>query len=332
MSEAVRTARMRMAESTEQRKKNQGVSTGIASIQRQAGEGDRVPVYAEGAGSVARRSAASARGAAAPTGLVRLSSGIQRRRKRSNEVPDMDAVSATGEFRRDFHAFLGRAPSLRRRCPRRRGWRRMAVIPGVVLAGGKSSRMGGDDKAFKALGGRPALRYPLEALRRQCVAVAINANRAPERYAEFAAPVVADPVPGQPGPLAGILAAMLWARENGWKRVLTAPCDAPFLPPDLARRLAEVSGRAGRPAIVATAGRDGPVTHPATGLWPTRLAEDLAAALEAGDRKVRNWAGRHDPALAVFPESDATAFSNLNAPEDWEAAEARLRNGEAVGG
>ena len=207
-----------------------------------------------------------------------------------------------------------------------------AGIPGVVLAGGRSSRMGGDDKAFKALAGRPALRYPLEALRRQCVAVAINANRAPERYAEFAAPIIADPVPGQPGPLAGSLAAMRWAREEGWERVLTAPCDAPFLPPDLARRLAAASGRAGRPAVVATAGRDGPITHPATGLWPARLAEDLAAALEAGDRKVRNWAGRHDPALAVFPESDATAFANLNAPEDWEAAEARLRNGQSVGG
>ena len=206
------------------------------------------------------------------------------------------------------------------------------MIPGVVLAGGKSSRMGGEDKAFRALGGRSAIRYPLEALLRQCVAVAVNANGAPERYEEFAVPVVADPIPGRPGPLAGILAAMLWARENGWARVLTAPCDAPFLPPDLAFRLAAASGRTGRPAVAAIFGRDGPVPQPATGLWPTRLAEDLAAALAAGERKVRNWAGRHDLALAVFPESEATAFANLNTPEDWEVAEARLRNGEAVGG
>lgn len=191
--------------------------------------------------------------------------------------------------------------------------------------------MGGEDKALRTLGGRPALWRPLEALRGQCAPVAINANGPAERYAEFAAPVVADPVPGRPGPLAGILAAMLWAREEGWERVLTAPCDAPFLPSDLTRRLEAASGRPGRPAVVATAGRDGPSPHPATGLWPTRLAEDLAAALEAGDRKVRNWAGRHDLALAVYPESDAAAFANLNTPEDWEAAEARLRDGQAVG-
>src|SRR5437773_4160349 len=112
-------------------------------------------------------------------------------------------------------------------------------IVGVILAGGRSTRMGGGDKPLVTIAGRPLLARVIDRLRPQVHALALNANGDPARFATFGLPVVPDPVGGFAGPLAGILAGLVWARgeADSARGVVTAAGDTPFFPPDLARRL-----------------------------------------------------------------------------------------------
>ena len=144
-----------------------------------------------------------------------------------------------------------------------------ALPAAVVLAGGKSSRMGGDDKSLKLLGGRPLIAHVLDRLAPQASAVAISANGDPARFDRFGLPVLADTVPGYLGPLAGLLAAMQWAQTLGATHILSMPTDTPFFPENLAASLANASAAA--PALAASVGR----RHPAVGLWPVDLAGRL---------------------------------------------------------
>jgi molybdopterin-guanine dinucleotide biosynthesis protein A len=143
--------------------------------------------------------------------------------------------------------------------------------------------------------------------------MAVNAGNEP-RLREFGLPVLPDAEPGR-GPLGGILAALIWARGEGAEAVLTAAVDTPFLPGDLAERLA---GAGARGAYAETAS----VPHATTGLWSVELAEPLEEALANGMRKVRDWTRAVDAVPVRF--EDEGAFFNVNTPEDLAAAEARL--------
>ena len=110
---------------------------------------------------------------------------------------------------------------------------------GVVLAGGKSSRMGGGDKALLPLGGRPLLAHVIERLAPQVAEIVLNANDDPGRFAAFGLPHVPDRLAGQMGPLAGIHAGLAWAEANRPESrfVITVAADTPFFPNDLVSRL-----------------------------------------------------------------------------------------------
>ena len=190
------------------------------------------------------------------------------------------------------------------------------MIAGVILAGGRASRMGGGDKGLLLLGGRPILARVVERLAPQVEPLALNANGDPARFAAWGLPVVGDSVAGHPGPLAGVLAGMDWAAAAGAETVVTAAADTPFFPVDLVARLRV----AGPFAMAATPGEDGPERHPTFGLWPVGLRDDLRAALGAGLRKVVAWSDPHGCATVVFPEAEA--FFNVNTPEDLARAEA----------
>ena len=196
----------------------------------------------------------------------------------------------------------------------------MSAPPGAILAGGAARRMGGGDKGLLPLGRGTVLAHVAGRLAPQVSALAINANGDPARFAGFALPVLPDPLPGRPGPLAGVLAAMGWAQGLGAERVVTAAADTPFLPADLVARL-EAAG----PGIVlaATPGAEGrPDRHPTFGLWPVALRGDLRAAIEGGVRKVVAWTDRHGADDALFP--DPAAFFNVNTPDDLARARAMV--------
>ena len=183
----------------------------------------------------------------------------------------------------------------------------MSDIAGVILAGGLSRRMGGGDKGLVPLADRPLLAHVIDRIAPQVARLAINANGDPARFAHLGLPVITDTLPGHLGPLAGILSAMHWARLHGFAQVLVVPGDAPFLPPDLAARLAP------GPAIAASGGR----MHPVAGLWDVAQANALHDQVLAGTRKVMDWA--RDARVVEFTGTP-DPFTNLNTPQDFAMA------------
>jgi len=188
----------------------------------------------------------------------------------------------------------------------------MQRIGGVILAGGQGRRMGGARKGLLTLSGRPLIAHAAARLGPQVTALALSANGPAAAYAEFGLPVLPDETADFPGPLAGVLSGLRWAEAQGLEAIVTVPCDAPFLPRDLAARLAA----AGPFAMAALKGR----AEPAFALWPVTRRAEVEAALAAGRRKVTEAAG--GAALVDFP--DAGAFFNINTPEALAEAEARL--------
>jgi molybdenum cofactor guanylyltransferase len=195
---------------------------------------------------------------------------------------------------------------------------------GVLLSGGQSRRMGGGDKALRDLGGRPMLAHVIERLRPQVGPMVINANGDPTRFAAFGLPVAADTIDGFVGPLAGVLAGMLWAKANApdarW--IATVSTDAPFLPKNLVARLADAVSN--QPNAIAVAQSGGEV-HPVIGLWPVAHAIDLERALRDGVRKVLAWTDRHGTVPVDFPfqtiaGSSVDPFFNANHPDELEEA------------
>ena len=202
-------------------------------------------------------------------------------------------------------------------------------IVGVVLAGGRSSRMGGGDKCLKSLCGKPLLAHLLVRLAPQVSRLVINANGDLSRFQAFGLPVIADGTAGFQGPLAGIEAGLAWAAahspEAEW--VVTVPGDTPFIPKDLVARLAEAVHEA--PMAVASSDVG---LHPVVGLWPVTMAGALAEALAAGERKATSWVKAQGAAEVFFDaidigDAEIDPFFNINRPDDLSAAEALLRGG-----
>lgn len=190
---------------------------------------------------------------------------------------------------------------------------------GVILAGGLASRMGGGDKCLLPLGGTPLLERVIARLSPQVDGLALNANGDAARFERFGLPVIGDSIEGYAGPLAGVLAGLDWAFDEGYEAIVTAAADTPFLPEDLTVRMrATAEGMAQPLALAATP--DG--RQPTFGLWPVGLREELRGALEGGLRKVVLWTDQHGGRSAAFP--DAAAFFNINTPEDLAAAEGML--------
>jgi molybdopterin-guanine dinucleotide biosynthesis protein A len=191
------------------------------------------------------------------------------------------------------------------------------TLPAVIVAGGAARRMGGGDKCLLPLGPMTVLDHILGRIAPQAGPLMINSNSPPDKFLRFGLPVRPDSVDGLPGPLAGILSAMLWAREFDAAYVVTVPGDTPFLPDDLVAKLA-ASAPDGGVAVAAC----GDKIHPVMGLWPIALAGHLRADLENGARRVHSWLATTN--FVSVPFDDADAFCNLNTVEDWQNAHIRL--------
>lgn len=193
-------------------------------------------------------------------------------------------------------------------------------ITGLILAGGRGSRMGGTDKGLQPLHGTPMAMHTMMRLTPQTGALMINANRNLAAYESFGVPVVVDAVPDFAGPLAGMLAGLEQC-TTPW--MLTAPCDSPFLPADLAARLAAAIDAEGAelaiPVTVDESGRR--QVQPVFCLMPVTLAESLTAYLAGGGRKIETWCASHRLAEVLF--EDAAAFANINTLDELRQHESR---------
>ncbi|WP_299141834.1 molybdenum cofactor guanylyltransferase MobA [uncultured Tateyamaria sp.] len=195
---------------------------------------------------------------------------------------------------------------------------------GIILAGGQATRMGGGDKGLRTLGGQTLMDHVMDRLSPQVPDMALNANGDPTRLRHLNLPVIADSVSGFAGPLAGVLAGLDWAAEQGADTIVTVAADTPFFPCDLVPRLQLATEGMTHPlALAATPdAKRGMARHPTFGLWPVALRDDLRAALDQGVRKVVQWTDTHGARTASFP--DEAAFFNINTPDDLTRAEAML--------
>lgn len=190
-------------------------------------------------------------------------------------------------------------------------------VSAVILAGGRATRMGGEDKGWVKLAGRPLIDHVLDRLRPQVDEVLINANRSQARYQALAT-VISDNNPDYLGPLAGMQAGLAAARHD-W--VLFVPCDGPALPHDLMSRFRAAL----TPDTELVVAHDGDWLQPVVALLHKSLLPSLTLALAEGERKIDIWFARHRMAVVNFADQP-DAFINLNSPAELAAYEARLLN------
>jgi molybdopterin-guanine dinucleotide biosynthesis protein A len=189
--------------------------------------------------------------------------------------------------------------------------------PCMILSGGRSSRMGGGDKGLLRLDRQPMLAHVIARIRPQVSEIAINANGDAGRFHQFRLPVMADTIAEFPGPLAGILAGLIWARSlcPQANHTLTVPCDTPLLPLDLVHRLSGKLERSGADVAVA---RDADTIHPVIGLWSAALTERLTHAVtKDGVRSVNRFLEQCRTDEVIFEHAD---FRNINTPDDLNRA------------
>jgi molybdopterin-guanine dinucleotide biosynthesis protein A len=220
----------------------------------------------------------------------------------------------------------------------------MAEVVGVVLAGGRSSRMG-RDKAFIALAGETLVARAVRRLAPQVSRLVINTNGDAAAFAGLGLPVVADDATGYQGPLAGIHAVMLWARANApaCRQVACVAVDTPFFPDDLVVRLQAEAERTGADLAVAARAESGSADaqkavpmiavaasrgfmHPTFGLYPVSLVPAIETFLAAGERRVQDFLARHEARPVTFPALASGAgsldpFFNINTAAELKAAE-----------
>jgi molybdenum cofactor guanylyltransferase len=184
----------------------------------------------------------------------------------------------------------------------------IAEITGLVLAGGRGSRMGGVDKGLQNYLGVPLVRHALERLAPQVGKIMVNANRNLSEYRSMGFPVWPDDLPDYPGPLAGMLAGL----ENcDTPYLATVPCDTPHFPPDLVERLAHGVCEIDSDMATAYTREDGKLfPQPVFCLMKASLRDSLSAFVRSGERKTGLWGRAHRGAQVVF--HDDAAFFNVN--------------------
>ena len=185
-------------------------------------------------------------------------------------------------------------------------------ITGLILAGGRGTRMGGVDKGLQNHQGLPLALQAMLRLGPQVGHLLINANRNLAAYESLGVPVWPDPIADYPGPLAGWVAGM---EHCATPYMLTVPCDTPGFPLDLAERLAQALVREGADIAMAATQEDGQLqVQPVFCLLRTDLLESLEAYLQSGQRKIDRWTAQHRCVNVVF--DDAGAFFNANTVEE----------------
>jgi molybdopterin-guanine dinucleotide biosynthesis protein A len=190
----------------------------------------------------------------------------------------------------------------------------MIEVSGIILAGGRGMRMGGVDKGLQPFRGRPMVAHVIDHLLPQVGELLINANQNLDQYEKFGHRVIADDIEGFAGPLAGFERGLANATGN---LVVTAPCDSPFLPPDLVARLKAAMNKDSADLCVAKTGGQ---AHPVFCLMQRGVLPSLHAFLHSGGRKIDRWYETLKVVEVNFDDEE-DAFRNINTLEEIKALE-----------
>jgi molybdenum cofactor guanylyltransferase len=198
--------------------------------------------------------------------------------------------------------------------------RHPSPVTGVILAGGRGSRMGSVDKGLKLLRGKPMVRWVADRFAPQVAEVLVNANQNIDKYHVLGYKVIPDAIGGFAGPLAGLHRGLSEATHD---LVATTPCDSPFLPLDLIARLRAAMDNAGAELTVAKTG-DQP--HPVFCLCRRTVLPGLTEFLSGGGRKIDAWYSKLKIVEVLF-DDQPDAFSNINTEEELQAFERAAPHG-----
>ena len=201
-----------------------------------------------------------------------------------------------------------------------------AQVTGLILSGGRGSRMGGVDKGLQKFHGMPLTLHALMRLQPQCDSVMINANRNLGAYEAFGVPVWPDSLSDFAGPLAGFLVGLEQAQTP---YVLTVPCDSPRFPVDLCQRLGQALSDAHAELAMAVGpevDQQGQLhwrAQPVFSLMRTSLLESLVKFTQAGGRKIDAWTAQHACVTVPFDQADddRLAFTNVNTLSELQQLE-----------
>lgn len=185
-------------------------------------------------------------------------------------------------------------------------------ITGLILAGGRGSRMGTVDKGLQPFRGAPMALHVMLRLSPQVGDLMLNANQNLAPYESFGVPVWPDEFGTFAGPLAGLQTGL---NHCTTRYLVTAPCDTPFLPTDLVARLgAALHAADAEVAVAVTGAGQARQPHPVFCLLKTTLLPQLTGYLQDGGRKVDGWYANLKIAEVQF--EDETAFRNINTLEE----------------
>ncbi|GAC1407301.1 MAG: molybdenum cofactor guanylyltransferase MobA [Burkholderiaceae bacterium] len=188
------------------------------------------------------------------------------------------------------------------------------MITGLVLAGGRGTRMGSVDKGLQLFNGLPMALHVVHRLQSQVDEIMINANRNLAQYKAFGMPVWPDAMADFPGPLAGLQVGLM---KCPTPYLVTAPCDSPLLPLDLVPRLADGLQANQSDVVLAVTGAGATLqAHPVFCLLKTSLLPHLTGYLKAGGRKVNEWFTTCNAARVHFP--DDRGFRNINTLDELQ--------------
>ncbi len=196
----------------------------------------------------------------------------------------------------------------------------MAAKPaGVILAGGRSSRMGGTSKALLELGGQSLLAHVIHRLQPQLDSLLLSTGGPETDLESYGLPLVADVSPGYQGPLTGLYSALQYLSRTGTKAGLVlCPCDAPFIPLDLVEKL--VRAAAGNPAsVVVVSYQD--YLQPTFSLWQNHhLPAIHDAVVNRGDGGLKYMLRSLPHIVVEWVSAEPPPFYNVNTPEDLKIA------------
>lgn len=196
-------------------------------------------------------------------------------------------------------------------------------ITGLILAGGRASRMGGVDKGLITVNGKCMIEHCIAKLRPQVGQIFISANRNTEQYGQYGFTVLEDNFGEFEGPLAGLLRALEISKTAP---VLVVPCDAPLVPSDLANRLLEFYVEGETTAVIP---HDGTRLQMLFGLYSQDVISSLTEYLASGQRKVEIWVTALDHIVVDF-SNEKESFMNINTKSDLQTAQSILDHTRTV--
>jgi len=202
------------------------------------------------------------------------------------------------------------------------------MIYGVILAGGQSSRFGGQDKGFIQFRQKTMIESVIDVLRPQVDDLLISANANLDAYQQFGHPVIQDNTPGFYGPLMGIYSVMEFIHSNHPSHsphqhinLLIVPCDMPLLPHNLKEQLLKTQNHPQQATIV----REGNRLQPLVMLLPLSHSSNLKRYLECGNAKVTDWVLSINPAVSDFSPQTG-CFDNINSARELAETEKHHAN------